>query len=526
MKADSHTVVWSRLKPRFAVLKDVDSSTVETGWDAMWHLSWLACHHISLLPIDRYILLRAYSILVQSPVGESFTEIVVVVNGRYIQALEAHNLEIVITKLCRIRDCKRSLTPSNKSTTIPDFQLHLPRAHAVELELVETLYKVHLAQLICSHVNNGYEVRVARLYQHNTADGIFRVFSNVGGFLEGVGASSANSKRMVPKRCLDALPIRRHHVLRVRITVLPHLDERFEDGPVPSVIVCVCQGCDFRGSSKGLGPYVAHVMALAGIVPCLELDDIGLEGEGLAHAVFEVLLAAAVPVVILVQMLELDWRHSHHEYLVVGLCGAEECRVYRGGYGDLAVRAGGPRVPVKHAVESAAGREEGFCRVVDCVETWYDEYIAYRFPKGIPLLVRNILGTEGRNKRLVLQASKVRIPGFVLVEVVGIIGRAVEMAGSMVEREKELEAQVVGMSKEAGDGSFRPVCELVEVQREAVQTQLLRVDNILVCVCGVNTTDHVVGDDWFVDCSSLGCETGDKARHEAEREGGENTHVD
>ena len=83
-------------------------------------------------------------------------------------------------------------------------------------------------------------------------------------------------------------------------------DEGREDVLPGGVDVAVGVRADGGRAGDGLGPVVADVVRLAGVVPGDDLDKVGLEGEGLGDAQREVELAAAVPVLAAVDVLELD----------------------------------------------------------------------------------------------------------------------------------------------------------------------------------------------------------------------------
>ena len=80
---------------------------------------------------------------------------------------------------------------------------------------------------------------------------------------------------MVPERALSILAVRRIHRIRGRGAGLVRLDEGRQDLPVGCMVVVCGVGADVS-SVDGLRPAVAHVVALARIVPCLQLDEVRL----------------------------------------------------------------------------------------------------------------------------------------------------------------------------------------------------------------------------------------------------------
>lgn len=65
-----------------------------------------------------------------------------------------------------------SVAATNHGATVPDLKLHLARSQASELELVITLDKSLLAELLGADVDYSNEVRLALSNKDNTADGI------------------------------------------------------------------------------------------------------------------------------------------------------------------------------------------------------------------------------------------------------------------------------------------------------------------------------------------------------------------
>jgi hypothetical protein len=109
---------------------------------------------------------------------------------------------------------------------------------------------------------------------------------------------------VVPESALGDFPVRRYHIRGIPVSAFPGRDERGDDLVVRFMRKCICE--ELRAVVEWLGPEVAHVMALARVVPGLELYDIWLQGEGLVEAVFEVVFAAAVPVLSFCEVFGLD----------------------------------------------------------------------------------------------------------------------------------------------------------------------------------------------------------------------------
>lgn len=101
-------------------------------------------------------------------------------------------------------------------------------------------------------------------------------------------------------------------------------------------------------------PHIPHVVALARVVPALQLDHVGL----LREPVREGVLAAAVPVLRGREVLELHGGQAHDEDARGLVRGGVEVRVLCGGYGCAAGGWGGLGVPVEYAVEGGPRGEE------------------------------------------------------------------------------------------------------------------------------------------------------------------------
>jgi hypothetical protein len=209
---------------------------------------------------------------------------------------EANDLKVIITQIARGSHRLRSIPTCDQGRPIPNLELHFAGAQPRELELVEPLDKREFAQLLVSIVDDGDEICLALGYQYDTADSVLGVLDATRLGKVVVAAVGADGKRVVPERALDVFAVRGDHVCRRSVLVLPRFDEGAEDLLVPGVAVAVYLSLDCCRICHGLGPEVAHVVAFSAVVPCLQLDHVGLEGERLRDAVLEVALAAGVPV--------------------------------------------------------------------------------------------------------------------------------------------------------------------------------------------------------------------------------------
>lgn len=111
-------------------------------------------------------------------------------------------------------------------------------------------------------------------------------------------------------------------------------------------------------------------MALACVIPGLDLDKVRLKREDLAEAVFEVLFAAAIVVLAAVDVLELQGGEAHHECFARGVRAGEIGLVVGGGDDDVALGVEGPGVPVHGAVDGGVGGEEVGAAVGSILEGW------------------------------------------------------------------------------------------------------------------------------------------------------------
>jgi hypothetical protein len=168
-------------------------------------------------------------------------------------------------------------------------------------------------------------------------------------------AITRGEERMVPERALRALPVRRVHGIRIRRAGLIRLDESREDLPVRGMAVVRGVRADVR-AIDGFRPGISHVVALAGVVPRLQLDEVGLEVENLPESVLEVLLPPPVPVPERRVVLELEWGDAHDERFAGGVCAGEVGHVVGGGHDDVPLGVLRPGVPVHGPVK---GRELG-----------------------------------------------------------------------------------------------------------------------------------------------------------------------
>ena len=210
-----------------------------------------------------------------------------------------------------------SVAATDHSAAAPNLNLHLTRDEATELELVEARLKLDLTELLGANLDDANEARLARRDENDTADGVLCDLCDVARLGQVSGAAGrVDGESVVPEGALDVLSVGGDHVLCGAVTALPRLDEGAQNLPVARVLAVRDEGLDLRRYGHGLGPEVAHVVALAGVVPGLQLEHVGLHVEDLAEAVLEVVLAAAVPVVALAEVLELDGRHTHHEDLL------------------------------------------------------------------------------------------------------------------------------------------------------------------------------------------------------------------
>lgn len=155
----------------------------------------------------------------------------------------------------------------------------------------------------------------------------------------------------MPEGALGSTTVRWKYALSAGGSALEGGNERLQDLLVPRVVVAVDVGGDSR-PLNGLGPRVAHVVGLAGVIPRLDLNHVRLQLEGLGEAVLEVALAATVPVLAWVGVLELQRGDAHHEELAGALGGFLKGLVGGGGHVYLAFVDGGPRVPVEDAILS------------------------------------------------------------------------------------------------------------------------------------------------------------------------------
>lgn len=117
------------------------------------------------------------------------------------------------------------------------------------------------------------------------------------------------------------------------------------------MIICdTREGLGSRVGNERFPPRVSHVMRFARIVPRLEFDEVGLCGEDLIEAHFEIGFAAAIPVLRAVDVFELERGDTHHESFSGGfggflIDGVVDC-VDRGVAGGI----GGPGIPIECSV--------------------------------------------------------------------------------------------------------------------------------------------------------------------------------
>ena len=175
---------------------------------------------------------------------------------------------------------------------------------------------------------------------------------------------------MVPEGALRVLAVGRVHGVSGGGAGLVRHDEGGQDLAVRGVRVIGGVVANV-GPGDGLRPAVAHVVALAGVVPRLQLDEVGLQVQYLAKAVLEVLLAAAVPVAVGGVVFELQRRHAHDEGLA-GRVGAVEVRHVIGGrHDDISLGILRPRVPVHRAVERGVFGSEEVGGGRNVLERWH-----------------------------------------------------------------------------------------------------------------------------------------------------------
>lgn len=179
---------------------------------------------------------------------------------------------------------------------LTNFKLDLPSTKLIEFELVVTLCQVHLTKLPVAVVHHSDKSCATLRDQYNTAD---RVFSRQR-FRLTLGirtAVSIDCKGMVPEGALNFLSVRGHHILR-GLAIVPRLCEGLDHLPVARVVVPLVPALCLGITGIGLVPDVANVVAFGRIVPCLNLDHVGLVFalQEVRHANFEVLFTPAVPV--------------------------------------------------------------------------------------------------------------------------------------------------------------------------------------------------------------------------------------
>ena len=142
--------------------------------------------------------------------------------------------------------------------------------------------------------------------EDSDVDQILRVFEP-GWLAQTVpGARCSREERTVPERACKRTKGR--DVTDARLAVLIRGNEGGKDSLPCGVVETVRVGLNCGNACDGLGPAVADVVGLAGVVPGNDLDEVGLDFEDLANALRQVQLATAVPVLAGVDVLELERR--------------------------------------------------------------------------------------------------------------------------------------------------------------------------------------------------------------------------
>ncbi|TGO86870.1 hypothetical protein BPOR_0270g00040 [Botrytis porri] len=127
------------------------------------------------------------------------------------------------------------------------------------------------------------------------------------------------------------------------------------------IIIDTRQRLGSRVRNQRFPPRIPHVMRFSRIVPRLEFDEIGLCGEDLSEADFEIGFAASIPVLRAVDVFELERGNAHHESFSGGLGGFPIDAVVEGVDGGVAGGIGGPGIPIECSVEGGVFGEEGGC---------------------------------------------------------------------------------------------------------------------------------------------------------------------
>lgn len=244
----------------------------------------------------------------------------------------------------------------------------------------------------------------------------------------------------MPERSLDGFTVQRYHARGGLVAAFPCLDKGSQDLPVALVVVAIGQ---VLGSLEVLSfwPDITHVMAFSGIIPALQLDDIGLEVKSLAESIFEVVFAATVLVVVDVKVLELCRRDTHHEDALGVSCCGQKCLILGCRDVDFASVREWPGVPVEDAIEACTTAEEGSARHSIGVAR-DDEHVSDLVLEAGPLAVGYSLPSERRQQGFIdaglgVLELEVRRPGAVRLEVVCIlVWVSGEDVGTMIKGEE------------------------------------------------------------------------------------------
>src|SRR5438270_2047984 len=154
---------------------------------------------------------------------------------------------------------------------------------------------------------------------------------------------------MMPEDALRCSAVRGEHGFCIGGSSLVCFDEGRQNLPVSSMIITIGICADITAINR-FWPRIAHIMRFACVIPSLDLNEVGLQREDLPKAVFEVLLATAVPVVAAIHVLELKGRDAHHERFAVQFCAVEKGFVVGCWDDDVALGTEGPGIPVHRPV--------------------------------------------------------------------------------------------------------------------------------------------------------------------------------
>lgn len=242
---------------------------------------------------------------------------------------------------------------------LTNFELDLSSAQVIKLELVVPLLQLQSAQLPVTIVDNSHQICLPLGHEHDAADGILDR-QRLRLTLRIRAAIAIDGERVVPERSLDVLPVGRHHVVRRRLAVVPRFCERLQHLLVSLVVVVLVPALSFHIVGVRLVPDVPDIVALRGVVPRLDFNHIRLILKQLWHAQFEVLFAAAIPVLARV-VLEEQRGETRDADLALGVGNGllPHAVVGRLVIGlDVAGTLRGPRVPPKDAVVRGVRAEE------------------------------------------------------------------------------------------------------------------------------------------------------------------------